>query len=115
MLWAVNCWDEIAYPRSVKLGTHEWTKTAKTSPTRANRILDVADNLENGFRRFSVHWQLNLRGLYKELHEARNKGSCQQQCREGDAPTRQPCIDPQIKETVGKAQRASRCDTRHHE
>lgn len=41
-------WD--AYPRSVKRGTLEWIKTAKTAPTRDKRIADVADSLRQGLR-----------------------------------------------------------------
>jgi uncharacterized protein YdeI (YjbR/CyaY-like superfamily) len=39
-------WDD--YPRSVKRGTLEWIKTAKTEPTRAKRIADVAQSLKDG-------------------------------------------------------------------
>ena len=39
-----------AYPRSVKRGTLEWIKTAKTAPTRNKRIQDVADSLAIGLR-----------------------------------------------------------------
>ena len=38
------------YPRSVKRGALEWIKTAKTAPTRAKRIADVADSLRAGLR-----------------------------------------------------------------
>ena len=49
-----SVWD--AYPRSVKRGTLEWIKTAKTAPTRAKRIEDVrtsaaADLRPSPFRR----------------------------------------------------------------
>ena len=39
-----------AYPRSVKRGTLEWIKTAKTPATRQKRIADVADSLRAGLR-----------------------------------------------------------------
>jgi uncharacterized protein YdeI (YjbR/CyaY-like superfamily) len=39
-----------AWPRSVKRGTLEWIKTAKTPPTRAARIADVTDSLNAGLR-----------------------------------------------------------------
>ena len=39
-----------AYPRSVKRGSLEWIKTAKTHSTRSKRIADIADNLERGLR-----------------------------------------------------------------
>jgi uncharacterized protein YdeI (YjbR/CyaY-like superfamily) len=38
------------WPRSVKRGTLEWIKTAKTAPTRAKRISDVVSNAEQGRR-----------------------------------------------------------------
>ncbi len=41
-------WD--AYPRSVKRGTLEWIKTAKTALTRARRIDDVARSAGSGLR-----------------------------------------------------------------
>ncbi|MEM7722429.1 MAG: YdeI/OmpD-associated family protein [Pseudomonadota bacterium] len=41
-------WD--AWPCSVKRGTLEWIKTAKTAPTRAKRIADVADSARQGLR-----------------------------------------------------------------
>lgn len=41
-------WDD--YPRSVKRGTLEWIKTAKTAPTRAKRIDDVARSAKAGAR-----------------------------------------------------------------
>jgi uncharacterized protein YdeI (YjbR/CyaY-like superfamily) len=41
-------WD--GYPRSVKRGTLEWIKTAKTAPTRAKRITDVVENAGRGQR-----------------------------------------------------------------
>lgn len=44
----VDAWD--AWPRSVKRGTLEWIKTAKTAPTRAKRIADVAAALREGRR-----------------------------------------------------------------
>ncbi len=39
-----------AWPRSVKRGTLEWIKTAKTAPTRERRIADVVASLECGLR-----------------------------------------------------------------
>ncbi|ABD54603.1 YdeI/OmpD-associated family protein [Jannaschia sp. CCS1] len=45
---ARDIWD--AYPRSVKRGTLEWIKTAKTAPTRARRIADVAQSASDGLR-----------------------------------------------------------------
>lgn len=39
-----------AYPRSVKRGTLEWLKTAKTQPTRDKRIADIAGSLAAGQR-----------------------------------------------------------------
>lgn len=39
-----------AYPRSVKRGTLEWIKTAKTQPTRDKRISDVVESAEAGLR-----------------------------------------------------------------
>ncbi|MEM9973720.1 MAG: YdeI/OmpD-associated family protein [Pseudomonadota bacterium] len=44
----VDGWE--AYPRSVKRGTLEWIKLAKTEPTRAKRIADVVRSLEAGLR-----------------------------------------------------------------
>ena len=41
-------WEE--WPRSVKRGTLEWIKTAKTDPTRAKRIADVVESAEQGLR-----------------------------------------------------------------
>ena len=41
-------WDD--FPRSVKRGTLEWIKTAKTAPTRAKRIADVVGNAARGQR-----------------------------------------------------------------
>lgn len=41
-------WD--AWPRSVRRGTLEWIKTAKTAPTRAARIADVTESLNAGLR-----------------------------------------------------------------
>lgn len=50
----IDIWE--TYPRSVKRGTLEWIKTAKTTPTREKRIEDVrasaSENLRPGpFRR----------------------------------------------------------------
>lgn len=39
-----------AYPRSIKRGTLEWIKLAKTPSTREKRIADVADALARGLR-----------------------------------------------------------------
>lgn len=39
-----------AYPRSVKRGSLEWIKTAKTAPTRSKRIADIVDSLRAGLR-----------------------------------------------------------------
>lgn len=39
-----------AYPKSVKRGTLEWIKTAKTAPTRAARIADVVQSAGQGLR-----------------------------------------------------------------
>jgi uncharacterized protein YdeI (YjbR/CyaY-like superfamily) len=41
-------WDE--WPRSVKRGTLEWIKTAKTRPTRDKRIADVVESGAQGTR-----------------------------------------------------------------
>jgi uncharacterized protein YdeI (YjbR/CyaY-like superfamily) len=41
-------WD--GWPRSVKRGTLEWIKTARTPPTRAKRIADVRDSAAQGLR-----------------------------------------------------------------
>jgi uncharacterized protein YdeI (YjbR/CyaY-like superfamily) len=41
-------WD--AWPRSVRRGTLEWIKTARTPPTRAARIADVTQSLAVGLR-----------------------------------------------------------------
>jgi uncharacterized protein YdeI (YjbR/CyaY-like superfamily) len=41
-------WEAI--PRSVKRGTLEWIKTAKTGPTRAARIADVVESAKAGLR-----------------------------------------------------------------
>lgn len=41
-------WD--AYPKSVRRGTLEWIKTAKTPPTRTKRIADVVASLDAGLR-----------------------------------------------------------------
>ena len=43
-----SVWED--YPRSVKRGTLEWIKTAKTAPTRERRIADVAQSLNDGLR-----------------------------------------------------------------
>lgn len=39
-----------ALPRSIRRGTLEWIKTAKTSETRSRRINDVTDNAAMGLR-----------------------------------------------------------------
>ena len=39
-----------AYPKSVRRGTLEWIKTARTAPTRAARITDVADSAAAALR-----------------------------------------------------------------
>ena len=44
-----SVWDE-DWPRSVKRGTLEWIKTAKTAPTRAKRIADVVESAGKGLR-----------------------------------------------------------------
>ena len=44
----VSSWDE--WPRSIKRGTLEWIKTAKTEPTRAKRIADVVFSIDQGLR-----------------------------------------------------------------
>jgi len=41
-------WD--VWPKSVRRGTLEWIKTARTSPTRAARISDVVKSLKAGLR-----------------------------------------------------------------
>ena len=41
-------WD--AYPRSIKRGCLEWIKTAKSAPTRAARIAEVAKDAASGLR-----------------------------------------------------------------
>lgn len=41
-------WDD--YPRSVKRGTLEWIKMAKTAPTRARRVDDIAQSAGAGLR-----------------------------------------------------------------
>ena len=41
-------WD--GWPRSVRRGTLEWIKSAKTGPTRAKRIADVVDSAGQGRR-----------------------------------------------------------------
>lgn len=38
------------FPRSVKRGTLEWIKTAKTAPTRDKRITDVVESAKQGLR-----------------------------------------------------------------
>lgn len=43
-----SAWE--AYPRFVKRGALEWIKTAKTEPTRENRIADVVQNLTKSLR-----------------------------------------------------------------
>jgi uncharacterized protein YdeI (YjbR/CyaY-like superfamily) len=45
---ATEVWD--AYPRSVKRGTLEQIAAAKTAPTRAARIAEVAESAAAGFR-----------------------------------------------------------------
>ena len=44
----IEAWE--AWPRSVKRGTLEWIKTAKTEPTRAKRIADVVTSIDAGLR-----------------------------------------------------------------
>jgi len=44
----VEVWE--AWPRSVKRGSLEWIKTAKTSPTRSKRIADVVTSIDLGLR-----------------------------------------------------------------
>ena len=44
----LDAWE--AWPRSVKRGTLEWIKTAKTAPTRAKRIAEVAAAAREGRR-----------------------------------------------------------------
>lgn len=44
----VGGWED--WPRSVKRGTLEWIKTAKTAPTREKRIADVVESLRAGLR-----------------------------------------------------------------
>ncbi|WP_224823850.1 YdeI family protein [Cognatishimia sp. MH4019] len=39
-----------AYPKSVKRGTLEWIKTAKTEATRSKRIADVVNSAQQGVR-----------------------------------------------------------------
>jgi len=41
-------WD--AWPRSVRRGSLEWIKTARTDPTRGRRIADVVDSAAAGLR-----------------------------------------------------------------
>ncbi len=41
-------WD--GWPRSIKRGTLEWVKSAKTAPTRARRIADVVSSAGSGQR-----------------------------------------------------------------
>ena len=43
-----DVWD--GFPRSVKRGALEWVKTAKTAPTRAARIADIAGSAAQGLR-----------------------------------------------------------------
>jgi uncharacterized protein YdeI (YjbR/CyaY-like superfamily) len=43
-----NFWA--ALPRSIRRGTLEWIKTAKTQETRAKRLKDVADSAAQGLR-----------------------------------------------------------------
>lgn len=45
---AHEVWE--SYPRSIKRGALEWIKTAKTTPTRAKRIADVATSANEGKR-----------------------------------------------------------------
>lgn len=45
---AAAVWE--AYPKSVKRGTLEWIKTARTAPTRASRIAEVAQSASAGLR-----------------------------------------------------------------
>lgn len=45
---AVTAWEE--WPRSVKRGTLEWIKTAKTAPTREKRIAEAAAAAREGRR-----------------------------------------------------------------
>ena len=45
---AREVWD--AHPRSIKRAALEWLKTAKTAPTRAKRIADIADAARDGLR-----------------------------------------------------------------
>jgi uncharacterized protein YdeI (YjbR/CyaY-like superfamily) len=44
----VPVWDD--YPKSVKRGTLEWIKTAKTEATRRKRIADVVSSAQSGLR-----------------------------------------------------------------
>jgi len=41
-------WED--YPRSVKRGSLEWVKTAKTAPTRKKRVLEIATSAAKGLR-----------------------------------------------------------------
>lgn len=43
-----DAWED--WPRSVKRGTLEWIKTAKTAPTRAKRIAEVVEAAREGRR-----------------------------------------------------------------
>ena len=43
-----SVWDN--YPKSVKRGTLEWIKTAKTEATRRKRIEDVVSSAQSGLR-----------------------------------------------------------------
>jgi uncharacterized protein YdeI (YjbR/CyaY-like superfamily) len=45
---ATTVWD--GHPRSIRRGALEWVKTAKTPPTRAARIADIARSAANGLR-----------------------------------------------------------------
>ena len=45
---ATTAWE--AYPKSVRRGTLEWIKTARTAPTRTARIADVASSAAKGLR-----------------------------------------------------------------
>lgn len=44
----IAVWED--WPRSVKRGSLEWVKTAKTAPTREKRIRDIAESAANGQR-----------------------------------------------------------------
>ena len=43
-----DVWED--YPRSIKRGTLEWIKTAKTDATRSKRIADVVNSAQQGLR-----------------------------------------------------------------